>query len=131
MKSSPNQVFVKVGLDKNYTSILTSTDNVNSCDDHFLTKLIDNSKETNGLSNSTSWKIKRRYISEPLNVVNGSPKVDNPNGFEIEKSSTEEIVLDKPKMVKINYEKVVEIHRKGKSNMENHRFKIEKIKKEK
>lgn len=65
--------------------------------------------ETKGLSESIYWKTKGMYISKPLNVVNGSQKVNNPDGSEIEKISSEDIVSDKPEMVKNNCKRLLRI----------------------
>jgi len=65
-----NQVFVKSGLDKNETKPLKSLgseDNKVVCQDFFWSGPINNSHETKGLSELTSWKVKGKYVSELLN----------------------------------------------------------------
>ena len=72
VKTILNQVFVKNGLNKNdiveVTSIVNN-DNGDVCEKIFWSGPIDNSDETKGLSEMTSWKTKGKYISEPLNCV--------------------------------------------------------------
>ncbi|KAI3767848.1 hypothetical protein L2E82_18277 [Cichorium intybus] len=69
----PNQVFVKQGLNtKDVTEVKVLVDNDNSdvCDSFFWSKPIDNSDETKGLSEMTSWKSRGNYISGSLNCKN-------------------------------------------------------------
>lgn len=58
----------------NLTSIV-KTNNDNSCDNYFWYAPIDNDDETKGLFEKTSWKVKGKYILEPLNDVMISHKV--------------------------------------------------------
>lgn len=72
VQSTPNQVFVLKGLDKSITNDLTSilkTDNDSSCETHVCYEPIDNSEDTIGLSEKTSWRVKHRYILETLNLI--------------------------------------------------------------
>ncbi|KAI3505861.1 hypothetical protein L1887_28170 [Cichorium endivia] len=73
IKTVPNQVFVKPGLDsKDVTElkILVDNDNSDVCDAFFWSEPIDNSDETKGLSELTSWKSRGNYISGSLNRKN-------------------------------------------------------------
>lgn len=64
VQSTPNQVFVKNGQDKDDTPKLTfvKTDNSNLFKNYFWSKPIDNGDETKGLSEKTSWKTTECYI---------------------------------------------------------------------
>ena len=67
-----NHVFVKIGLNKNDTSYLTSlfySDNAKGCDEFFQSGPTNNANERKGLSEMTLWKIKTKYVLEPLNRV--------------------------------------------------------------
>lgn len=50
-------------------------DNVNSCESHFWYVPIDNGEETICFSDKTYWRVKYRYISDPLNVTSNSQVV--------------------------------------------------------
>ena len=66
-----------MGLDKNRTAELTSLvneDNKDGCDEYFWSAPIDNTDETVGLSERNSWRVKGRYIVEPLNNPSGYKK---------------------------------------------------------
>ncbi|XP_023734201.1 uncharacterized protein LOC111882066 [Lactuca sativa] len=55
--------------------------NKDGCDEFFWSALIDNAEETKGLSERTSWRVKGRYVAEPLNnrlaFEKGSPSGTN------------------------------------------------------
>ncbi|KAL7596937.1 hypothetical protein Lser_V15G31429 [Lactuca serriola] len=59
----------------------SNDDNADGCDEFFWSGPIDNSDETRGLSEITSWKTKGKYVSKPLNqdVKDKSKVVLEPN----------------------------------------------------
>lgn len=72
VKRTQNQVFITQGLEKYDTCDLTSivkTDNDASCENHFWYLPIDNSDEAIGICTKTYWRVKSRYMSEPLNAI--------------------------------------------------------------
>ena len=46
---------------------MVNEDNAGGCDDHFWSAPIDNADDNVGLSERTSWRVKGRYVAEPLN----------------------------------------------------------------
>ncbi|XP_023745845.1 uncharacterized protein LOC111894012 [Lactuca sativa] len=65
-----NQVYTITGVTQEQTAKLTALvnkDNASGCDDHFWSAPIDNADETVSLSKRTSWRVKGRYVVEPLN----------------------------------------------------------------
>jgi len=119
IKSVPNQVFVKFGHDKTKTEHLTSIvseDNEVVCEAFFWSGPIDNSHETKGLSEMTSWKVKGQYVSEPLNYnlsrnnnvsSNGTQNLDFPKNHvrmsNIPKSAEE--LIAKKRLINARYKK--------------------------
>jgi hypothetical protein len=76
---------VQKGLNQTDTHELKSIvdqDNADGCGS-FWTEPIDNTDETRGLSAKTSWRVKGKYISEPLNNIHakyvGSEQRTTPN----------------------------------------------------
>ncbi|KAI3740017.1 hypothetical protein L2E82_30433 [Cichorium intybus] len=66
----PNQVFVKQGMnsqDITKLKVLVDNDNSDGCNAFFWSEPIENSDETKGLSEMTSWKSRGKYISGSLN----------------------------------------------------------------
>ncbi|KAL7591015.1 hypothetical protein Lser_V15G34603 [Lactuca serriola] len=70
VQTMPNQVFKAKGVTENQTverKTIVDNENKDGCDDLFWSAPIDNANETVGLSERTSWKVKGRYMAEPLN----------------------------------------------------------------
>ncbi|KAI3515995.1 hypothetical protein L1887_14902 [Cichorium endivia] len=73
IQTVPNQVFAKQGLnskDVTELKVLVDNDNSDGCDAFFWIEPIDNSDETKGLSEMTSWKSRGKYISGSVNRKN-------------------------------------------------------------
>jgi hypothetical protein len=71
IQTVPNQVYVQKGLNHKDTHELKSIvdqDNADGCGS-FWTDPIDSIDETSGLSAKTSWRVKGKYVSEPLNNI--------------------------------------------------------------
>lgn len=65
-----NQVYVVEGVSRKQTDELNSLvdkDNAEGCGDYFWSAPITNSDETVGLSERTSWRVRGRYVAEPIN----------------------------------------------------------------
>lgn len=56
-------------MDTNDLTSIIKTNNETPCENHFWSNPIDNSTEIVGLLNQTSWSVKSRYISKPLNKI--------------------------------------------------------------
>jgi hypothetical protein len=92
IQTVPNQVYVQKGLNHTDTHELKSNvdkDNADGCGS-FWTEPIDNTDETRGLSAKTSWRVKGKYVSEPLNNIHA--KYD---GSEQRTSSNRKNIPDK------------------------------------
>nr|KAJ0190459.1 hypothetical protein LSAT_V11C800444910 [Lactuca sativa] len=86
----PNQVYVVTGVTQRQTTelrIIVDEDNVEGCEDYFWSAPIDNADETVGLSNTTTWRVKGRYIPEPIK---------KPSSFDIPSSSGTKDVPEEP-----------------------------------
>ncbi|XP_052623160.1 uncharacterized protein LOC128128385 [Lactuca sativa] len=70
VQTTPNQVYTVKGVTPHQTAELTALIeeyNVYGYDEFFWSAPIDNVDETKGLSQKTSWRVKGRYVAEPLN----------------------------------------------------------------
>lgn len=70
VQTVPNQVYAVTGVTGKQTvelKILIDKDNAEGCDNYFWFAPIDNADETVGLSEHTSWRVKGRYVVEPIN----------------------------------------------------------------
>lgn len=66
----PNQVYTTTGVIQKHTAELTTIvneENAGDYDNYFWSAPINNTNETIGLSERTSWRVKGRYVAEPLN----------------------------------------------------------------
>lgn len=69
VQTTSNQVYTVTEVTQQQTTELTTIvndDNADGCEEHFCSALIDNVDETVGLSEKTSWRVKGRYVAEPL-----------------------------------------------------------------
>nr|KAJ0193880.1 hypothetical protein LSAT_V11C800452020 [Lactuca sativa] len=76
-----NQVYDVTGVTQGQTvelRIMVDKDNAEGCKDYFWSAPIDNADETVGLSEKTTWRVKGRYILEPIN---------KPSSFDIPSTS--------------------------------------------
>ena len=89
VRTTPNQVYKVTGVTEHQTVELTALvneDNADGCDEFFWSAPIDNADETVGLSERTSWKVKGRYVAEPLN---------KPTNFDVPSTSgTKEVPVE-------------------------------------
>ena len=72
VQTTPNQVYTAPGVTPQQTVELTAMvdeDNAGGCDEFFWSAPIDNADETKRLSQKTSWRVKGRYLPEPLNEL--------------------------------------------------------------
>ncbi|XP_052623142.1 uncharacterized protein LOC128128382 [Lactuca sativa] len=70
VQTVPNQVYAVTGLTGKQTTelkIMVDKDNAKGCDNYFWYTPIDNADETVGLSEQTSWRVKGRYVADPIN----------------------------------------------------------------
>ncbi|XP_052627093.1 uncharacterized protein LOC128133623 [Lactuca sativa] len=77
VQTVPNQVYAAKGVTPRQTAelrVLVEKDNAEGCEDFFWSAPIDNADETIGLSEQTSWRVKGRYVAEPLNKPSSSDK---------------------------------------------------------
>ncbi|XP_023755002.1 uncharacterized protein LOC111903469 [Lactuca sativa] len=82
--------FALTGVTQKQTLELTTLlneDNDEGCDEFFWSAPIDNADETVGLSEITSWRVKGRYVAEPLN---------KPTHFDVPSTSDTKNFLSEP-----------------------------------
>ncbi|XP_023738669.1 uncharacterized protein LOC111886644 [Lactuca sativa] len=85
-----NQVHTVQGVTQLQTAELTTLvkeDNADGCDEFFRSAPIDNADETEGPSQKTSWRVKGRYVAEPLN---------DPTRFDVPSTRGTKIDSDEP-----------------------------------
>ncbi|XP_052627571.1 uncharacterized protein LOC128134144 [Lactuca sativa] len=90
VQTVPNQVYVVTGVTERQTTelkIIVDEDNDEGCEDYFWSAPIDNADETVGLSEKTTWRVKGRYIPEPIN---------KPSSFDIPSTSGTKDVPEEP-----------------------------------
>ena len=90
VQTVPNQVYAVTGVTQRQTAelrIIVDEDNAEGCEDYFWSAPIDNADETVGLSEKTTWRVKGRYIPEPIN---------KPSSFDIPSTSGTKDVLEEP-----------------------------------
>nr|KAJ0214865.1 hypothetical protein LSAT_V11C300139970 [Lactuca sativa] len=90
VQTMPSQVYVVTGVTQRQTAelrIIVDEDNAKGCEDYFWSAPIDNADETVGLSEKTTWRVKGRYIPEPIN---------KPSSFDIPSSSGTKDVPEEP-----------------------------------
>ncbi|XP_052621094.1 uncharacterized protein LOC111908797 [Lactuca sativa] len=95
-ENNPN-VLKEIATDQ--TVELTSIaekDNEDGSDEHFWSTPIDNADEKVGLSERTSWRVKRRYVVESLNKVNSSYEKASPSGTKNVPSDTSSVHNETP-----------------------------------
>nr|KAJ0200527.1 hypothetical protein LSAT_V11C600321740 [Lactuca sativa] len=86
----PNQVYAVTGVTQRQTAelrIIVDEDNAEGCEDYFWCAPFDNADETVGLSEKTTWRVKGRYIPEPIN---------KPSSFYIPSTSGTKDVPEEP-----------------------------------
>ena len=107
-------MFIVNGVSKCHTVKLTfvvEANNANVCDEHFWSTPIDNADETVGLSEKTSWRVKGRYVAEPLNKVNTTYEKGSSSGTKdnlTDNSSVQENTLVRKTRAKVNVHKSAE-----------------------
>nr|KAJ0227889.1 hypothetical protein LSAT_V11C100037270 [Lactuca sativa] len=90
VQTVPNQVYAVTGVTQRQTEelrIIVDEDNAEGCEDYFWSAPIDNADETVGLSEKTTWRVKGRYIPEPIN---------KPSSFDIPSASGTKDVPEEP-----------------------------------
>ncbi|KAL7590353.1 hypothetical protein Lser_V15G35620 [Lactuca serriola] len=90
VQTVPNQVYAVTGVTQRQTAklrIIIDEDNAEGCEDYFWSAPIDNADETVGLSEKTTWRVKGRYIPEPIN---------KPSSFDIPSTSGTKDVPEEP-----------------------------------
>nr|KAJ0219002.1 hypothetical protein LSAT_V11C300151690 [Lactuca sativa] len=90
VQTVPNQVYAVTGVTQRQTAelrIIVDEDNAEGCEDYFWSAPIDNADETVGLSEKTTWRVKGRYIPEPIN---------KPSSFNIPSKSGTKDVPEEP-----------------------------------
>ena len=88
VQTVPNQVYATTGVTKKQIVELTSLvnkDNADGCEEYFWLAPIDNANETVGLSERTSWRVKGRYVAEPLNKPSSFDKPSSSGTKEIQR----------------------------------------------
>ena len=77
VQTVPHKVYAIEGVTYRQTEelrVLVEKDNAEGCEEFFWSAPIDNADETVGLYEQTSWKVKGRYVVEPLNKPSSSDK---------------------------------------------------------
>ncbi|KAL7609655.1 hypothetical protein Lser_V15G12997 [Lactuca serriola] len=90
VQTVPNQVYAMTGVTQRQTAelrIIVDEDNAEGCEDYFWSAPIDNADETVGLSDKTTWRVKGRYIPDPIN---------KPSSFDIPSSIGTKDVPEEP-----------------------------------
>lgn len=93
VQTVPNQVYAVIGVTPKQTSelrIMVENDNVEGCNDYFWSAPIDNAYKTVGLSEQTSWRVKGRYVAEPINKPSSFDKPSTSGTKEIPEEPKEE-----------------------------------------
>ena len=96
VQTIPNQVYVVTGVTAKQTAelkILVDKENAEGCDDYFWSAPIDNADETIGLSEQTSWRVKGRYVAEPINKPSSFDKPSTSGTKEIPEEPMRELVV--------------------------------------
>ena len=96
VQTVPNQVYAVTGVTTKQTAelrILDDKDNAEGCDDYFWSSPIDNADETVGLSEQTSWRVKGRYVVEPINKPSSFDKPSTSGTKEIPEEPMREPVV--------------------------------------
>ncbi|XP_052625810.1 uncharacterized protein LOC128132855 [Lactuca sativa] len=90
VQTVPNQVYAMTGVTQRQMAelrIIVDEDNAEGCEDYFWSAPIDNADETVGLSDKTTWRVKGRYIPDPIN---------KPSSFDIPSSIGTKDVPEEP-----------------------------------
>nr|KAJ0211572.1 hypothetical protein LSAT_V11C400222650 [Lactuca sativa] len=90
VQTVPNQVYAVTGVTQRQMAklrIIVDKDNAEGCEDYFWSAPIDNADETVGVSDKTTWRVKGRYLLEPIN---------KPSIFDIPSSSGTKDVPEEP-----------------------------------
>ena len=84
-------MYTTAGVTKDHTvelTILINKYNADGYNNHFWSAPINNADETKGLSERTSWRVKRRHVVEPLNKPSRFDKANISGTKDIENESS-------------------------------------------